>query len=85
MHRLARCGPTQSRTRFWVAQRFSAAERPTLLHERKGTVQPCHPEPIKKRALAPEGFGSLPVRFNPPKSKAYRVSSIDIDAARLGM
>src|SRR4029077_5752947 len=24
------------RTRFWVAQHFSAAERPTLLHEREG-------------------------------------------------
>ena len=34
--RLVRCGPTQSRTRFWVAQRFSAAERPALLHEREG-------------------------------------------------
>jgi hypothetical protein len=35
MRRLARCGPTPFRTRFWVAQRLSAAKRPAL-HERKG-------------------------------------------------
>src|SRR6266851_4002210 len=44
-----------------MAQRFSAAKRPNPPPRTgRARLQPCHPEPIKKRALAPEDLGRLP-------------------------
>src|SRR5258708_37121447 len=61
MRRLARCGTTLVSHSVLGGAALQRCEK-TRPPPRTGRarLQPCHPEPIKKRALAPEAPGRLP-------------------------
>ena len=59
MRRLARCGTTLVSIRFWVAQRFSAEERPTI-GEAEDTVSELKRQPSKRRLVAKSAGGRGP-------------------------